>query len=116
MASHSSRRVTIDLRSPAERLQAFAAARRMTIAASVRRVIDSMLASEGEADNDAQLIAESVVDGPVVKVTRRLPPIHARLIAMRALRAEVSQGEYVAGLVDGTPPAPLIIHVCGWII
>ena len=51
---------------------------------------------------------ESAASGPVVKVTLRLPPAHARLIAIRARRADVSQGEYVAGLVEGTPPTPLM--------
>jgi hypothetical protein len=43
-----------------------------------------------------------------VKVTLRLPATHARLIALRARKADISQGEYVAGLVDGVPPAPLM--------
>ncbi len=107
MASHSGHRVTIELRGTEERLHAFAASRHLSIAASVRRAIDSMLTTAGEADNDAHTIAGSI-DGPVVKVTLRLPPTHARLIAMRARKADVSQGEYVAGLVDGTPPAPLM--------
>ena len=108
MPSHSGHRVTIDLRGTEERLHAFAAARHLTIAASVRRAIDSMLTSAGEADNDTQAIAESVADGSVVKVTLRLPPTNARLIALRARKADISQGEYVAGLVDGVPPAPLM--------
>jgi hypothetical protein len=108
MESHAGHRVTIDLRGTEERLHAFATARHLTIAASVRRAIDAMLTSEGVNDSDLQLVAEPLVDGPVVKVTLRLPTVQARLIAMRACKADVSQGEYVAGLVDGTPPAPLM--------
>lgn len=108
MESHAGHRVTIDLRGTEERLHAFATARHLTIAASVRRAIDFMLTSERVADNDAHLVAEPVSDDPVVKVTLRLPTVQARLIAMRARKADVSQGEYVAGLVDGTPPAPLM--------
>lgn len=108
MASQSRHRVTIDLRGAEERLQAFAAARRLTIAASVRRAINSMLAGDGEADNVEHLIMAPTESGPVVKVTLRLPPAHARLIAIRARRADVSQGEYVAVLVEGTPPTPLM--------
>ena len=108
MASQSRHRVTIDLRGTDDRLQAFAAARHLTIAASVRRAIDAMLTSDGEADNDGHLIMESAANGSVVKVTLRLPSAHARLIAIRARRADVSQGEYVAGLVEGTPPTPLM--------
>jgi hypothetical protein len=108
VAGQSRHRVTIDLRGTDERLKAFAAARHLTIAASVRRAIDSMLAGDGEADNVEHLIMEPTANGPVVKVTLRLPPAHARLIAIRARRADVSQGEYVAGLVEGTPPTPLM--------
>ena len=108
MESHAGHRVTIDLRGTEERLHAFATARHLTIAASVRRAIDAMLTSEGVNDSDLHLVAEPLVDGPVVKVTLRLPTVQARLIAMRARKADISQGEYVAGLVDGTPPAPLM--------
>jgi len=108
VAGPSRYRVTIDLRGTEDRLQAFAAAHHLTIAASVRRAIDSMLTGDGEADNGENLITESAANGPVVKVTLRLPPAHARLIAIRARRADVSQGEYVAGLVEGTPPTPLM--------
>ena len=108
MADQSRHRVTIDLRGTDERLHAFAAARHLTIAASVRRAIDAMLTSDGEADIDEDLAVGSAANGPAVKVTLRLPLAHARLIATRARRADVSQGEYVAGLVEGAPPAPLM--------
>jgi len=48
------------------------------IAARVRKAIDSMPAGDGEADNGERLIMASAANGPVVKVTRRLPPAHAR--------------------------------------
>lgn len=98
-------RVTINLRGTEERLHAFAAARRMTLAASVRLAIEAMLAGQGEIGDFASVVADRGGEGPQVKVTLRLPAIHVRLLAMRARRADVSQGEYVAGLIEGAPLA-----------
>lgn len=42
-----------------------------------------------------------------VKVTLRLSAAHAIALATRARAADVSQGAYVAGLIDDTPPTPL---------
>lgn len=41
-------------------------------------------------------------------VTLRMPGGHARRLAQAARSAEVSQGAYVAGLLDGASPAPLV--------
>lgn len=38
-----------------------------------------------------------------VKVTVRLSVVHALLLARRAHAADVSQGRYLAGLIEGTP-------------
>lgn len=102
----SRHRATIDLRGTEERLQAFAAARHLTLAASVRRAVDAMLATDGELGEVAPVVADAAADGPLVKVTLRLPAVHVRLLALRARKADVSQGEYVAGLIEGTPLAP----------
>jgi hypothetical protein len=40
-------------------------------------------------------------------VTLRLPASQARALAHRARAADVSQGAYVAGLIDGASPNPL---------
>ena len=45
-----------------------------------------------------------MLTGPVAKVTVRLSRAHAVALAARARDADVSQGAYVAGLLDGTPP------------
>jgi hypothetical protein len=45
-----------------------------------------------------------VKTGPLVKVTLRLPAAHTVMLARRARAADVSQGTYVAGLIDGVPP------------
>lgn len=42
----------------------------------------------------------------VVKVTLRLSVAHAVVLASRARVADVSQGRYVAGLIDGKPAQP----------
>jgi hypothetical protein len=105
--SNSSRhRTTIDLRGMEDRLQAFATARRLTIAATVRRALDALLADVGEPGDGMPVIADRADDGPLVKVTLRLPALHALLLGRRARKADVSQGDYVAGLIEGTPLAP----------
>jgi hypothetical protein len=45
--------------------------------------------------------------GPIVKVTLRLSAAHAVVLATRARQADASQGAYIAGLLDGCPPAPV---------
>lgn len=76
------------------------------MAASVRRAIEAMLAVGREFDDAPFVVADRDGDGPQVKVTIRLPAIHGRLLATRARRADVSQGAYVAGLIEGAPLAP----------
>jgi hypothetical protein len=99
-------RVTVDLRGMAGRLAAFATARRMTVATSVRRAVEAMLGKGGEAEDSGLAPVDSAGYGPLVKVTLRLPAVHTRLLAMRSRQADVSQGEYVARLIEGTPLAP----------
>ncbi len=96
-------RVTVDLRGLGERLRVQAAARRMSSGAFVRRAITLQLDDQA-ADAAGEEIAPV---GPVVKLTLRLPAAHAADLAARARSADVSQGAYVAGLLDGSPPAPL---------
>ena len=99
----SRQRVTVDLRGIDERLHAFAITRRITVAASVRQAIDAMLGADGEAD---QAPAEDLHRGAgdtLVKVTLRLPAGHARVLATRSRQADVTQGLYVASLIDGVP-------------
>ena len=106
MERNSRDRVTIELRGMRERLNALAAARKMTTAALARKALGTLLDDESSDDqigrNDA-----TVGDVEVVKVTLRLPAAHAVALATRARAADVSQGAYVAGLIDDTPPTPL---------
>ena len=106
MSNPSRHRATVDLRGVEGRLQAFATARRLTIAATVRRAVDALLAGDGEQGEDTPLTDDRADDGPLVKVTLRLPAVHALLLGRRARKADVSQGDYVAALIEGTPLAP----------
>ncbi len=106
MSNTSRHRATIDLRGMEYRLQAFASARRLTIAATVRRAVDALLADDGEQGDSTPVTADRADDGPLVKVTLRLPAVHALLLGRRARKADVSQGDYVASLIEGTPLAP----------
>jgi hypothetical protein len=98
-------RVTVDLRGIRPQLQAQAAKRQMTAAALVRRAVTAMLddAPSGAGGNGP---IDSASGTPVVKVTLRLPVAHAVVLARRARVADVSQGTYVARLIDGTPAQP----------
>ncbi len=99
-------RVTIELRGLRERLNALAAARKTTTAALARTAIRSLLEVESSdkkiGRNDA-----GMRDVQIVKVTLRLSAAHATALSRRARSADVSQGTYVAGLIDGMPPNPL---------
>lgn len=96
-------RVTVDLRGIDERLHAFASTRRITVAASVRQAIDAMLGADGAADQRPAESSHRGAGETVVKVTLRLPTGHAWMLARRSRQADVSQGAYVASLIDGAP-------------
>ena len=96
-------RVTADLRGARARVQEHAAAQGITVAAFVRQAVL-------EATNQPLAQTEEGADaGPssrrgIVKVTLRLPAVHALLLGRRARAAELSQGTYVARLIDDAPP------------
>jgi hypothetical protein len=98
-------RVTVDLRGMRPQLQAQAAKRQMTAAALVRRAVTAML-DDAPADAGESEWIDGVSGTQVVKVTLRLPVAHAVVLASRARVADVSQGAYVARLIDGTPAQP----------
>ncbi len=100
-------RVTIELRGMRERLQALGAARKMTTAALVRNALVTLLDDEPRDGDTSRNDTAVTSDGQVVKVTLRLSAAHAIAMATRARAADVSQGAYVAGLINGTPPDPL---------
>ena len=98
-------RVTVDLRGIRPQLQAQAAKRQMTAAALVRHAVTAML-DDAPSDAGDNAPIDSASGTPVVKVTLRLPVGHAVVLASRARVADVSQGTYVARLIDGTPTQP----------
>jgi len=100
-------RATIELRGMRERLQTIAAVRSMTTAALIRRALVQFL--DDPSDNGATCRHDPATTrhSPIVKVTIRLAAAHAVALASRARAADVSQGIYVARLLDGTPPVPL---------
>jgi hypothetical protein len=98
-------RVTVDLRGIRPQLQAQAAKRKMTAAAWVRRAVTAML-DDAPSDVGDNAPIDSTSGTPVVKVTLRLPVAYAVVLASRARVADVSQGSYVARLIDGTPAQP----------
>lgn len=103
MAAGSRDRVTVDLRGAGPVVQAKATAQGLTLAAFVRRAV--MTIAETPTDPpDSYSGATSQASERLIKVTLRLTPDHALLLAMRARSAEVSQGTYVAGLLEGQPP------------
>ena len=104
MATASRQRVTVDLRGAADRLHAFAAARHMTTAAVVRMAIRQALDGQVYADSTVTQPARTLIDRTANKVTIRLAPEAATALATRARAADVSQGHYVAGLLEGSPP------------
>ena len=105
MAADARDRVTIDLRGLGAALHACASARQVTVAALARLAIAAMLRGDSARDahvaNDGQ---PAVEPHRVIKVTIRLSVAHAVRLATRARAADVSQGAYVAGLIDGLPP------------
>jgi hypothetical protein len=100
-------RVTIELRGMRERLQTIATVRGMTTAALIRKALVQLL--DDPSDNGATCRSDPAMTrhSPIVKVTIRLAAAHAMALAPRARAADVSQGIYVARLLDGTPPTPL---------
>lgn len=103
MAAGSRDRVTVDLRGAGSVVQARAMAQGITVAAFVRRAV--LTIAEAPADStETRSVVPSDSEQRLIKVTLRLTADHALLLATRARSAEVSQGRYVAGLLEGQPP------------
>ncbi len=77
----------------------------MTAAALVRHALVAMLDNE-VADAVADAHSDPMFSGKTVKLTLRLTAGHAYLLSSRARKADVSQGAYVASLIDGAPLPP----------
>ena len=76
----------------------------MTTAAVVRMAIRQTLDGQVGADSAVTHPVRTLVDRAAVKVTIRLASEAATALVTRAHAADVSQGNYVAGLLEGSPP------------
>jgi hypothetical protein len=99
-------RVTVDLRGLGEQLHVLATTQGTSSAALVRTSLRALLDNSHSGDAHEIDIGYRAPIGKVVKVTLRLPAAHAFLLARRARAADVSQGDYVVGLLDGAPCVP----------
>jgi hypothetical protein len=100
-------RITIELRGLRERLHSLAIARKTTTSALARQALVSLLHDgPGDACHPMPQVTSTRGD-PVVKLTLRLSATHSVALATRARAADVSQGAFVAALIDGNPPTPL---------
>jgi hypothetical protein len=102
VAPRARERVTIDLRGIGPRLRAHAAARGRTPASLVRTAVLTLMEADG-GNHEPDRAVQSI-DAHLVKLTVRLSAAHAVRLARGARVAGVSQGTYVAGLLDGQPP------------
>jgi hypothetical protein len=106
-------RVSIDLRGHGPALNAIAQSRRVTVAALVRTVLAEWLETRSVADTGRGSVdvlaapVSSQKESAVIKVTLRMPAGHAASLARAARAAELSQGLYVARLINAQPPAPV---------
>lgn len=98
-------RVTIDLRGLGPQLRLQATKRHMTAAALLRHAFTAMLDEESHTTEDDKPL--DPLERGQAKVTVRMAAHHAETLVRRARSADVSQGRYVASLLDGTPTEPL---------
>lgn len=102
----------IDLRSHGPAIASCAHTRHVPVSALIRTILGEWLAAHPEVDlagvdgHDSELSADpSSGTAADTKVTLRMPALEALLLARRARRAEMSQGMYVAQLVNGVHPS-----------
>lgn len=110
-ASLRRERASIDLRGHAPMLNAVARSMNMSASALVRTVLVQWVQTHG-VDGGDHLALVATQDSPqrdasIIKVTLRLPTDSAAKLTLGAHSAEVSQGAYVARLLDGHPPGPV---------
>lgn len=108
-ASHSAtrrERVSIDLRGHSPALHAISQSMHRPVAALVRTVVGEWLQARSAA-GVGPAGAQAQPEADVIKVTLRMPVGHAVRLARAARAAELSQGVYVARLIDGLPPIPV---------
>jgi len=100
-------RVCVDLRGLGDRLRAQAQRQHTTRAVLTRRAVLRLLDDLRSGEEAAVATPADAPARGVVKVTLRVSGAHAAALAKRARAADVSQGDYVASLLDGVAPAAL---------
>lgn len=102
-------RMSIDLRGHGSALVLVARSMQMSAAALVRKILYDWLEtrSVAEAGRSAVDVVSLQKESAVIKVTLRMPADYAARLALAARAAELSQGIYVARLIDSLPPAPV---------
>ncbi len=107
-------RLTIDFRRHGPALHAIAHSRRMTTAALARSVLGEWLAAQdvggspvGAMDMEPDVPVRLQKDAPFAKVTLRMPADRATRLAREAHAADLSQGMYVAQLLDAQSDDPM---------
>lgn len=105
-------RVSIDLRGYEPALNVIAQSRSTSVAALVRTALADWLKTRSVADTCSGAVGPALAAPPhqgaaaVVKLTLRMPAATATQLARQARAAELSQGTYVARLVDAFPVGP----------
>lgn len=102
------KRASIDLCEHGPALKAIAQSIQMPVATLVRTVLAEWLlarAVSGQADTAGAPPSRS--NDTIISVSLRMPARHAAGLACAARAAALSQGIYVARLIDGQPPAPV---------
>ncbi|MCE4538525.1 hypothetical protein LXT12_14830 [Pelomonas sp. P7] len=65
------------------------------------------LLDDGSPERGDMACAAKPTCGQFVKVTLRMSPVYAAMLARQARAADVAQGQYVCTLLDGAPAPPL---------
>ncbi|MGN6828948.1 hypothetical protein [Paucibacter sp. M5-1] len=125
-SSSRRQRLTIDFRRHGPALAAIARSRRMSAAALARTVLSEWLDAQavgaspvGATDTAPAASVALHTDAPLAKLTLRLPADRAAKLARAARAAELSQGMYVAQLLDahseekplGASPRELVLSL-----
>ena len=100
-------RVSVDLRGLSGRLRMHAQQQQTTPAALTRRAVLLLLNEHPTGGEPAITVPVDAATRGVVKVTLRVSGAHATSLATRARAADMSQGDYVASLLDGVAPVAM---------
>lgn len=95
--------VTVQMRGLKAALVARAQAERVAVSVVVRRAVERELGLDGAADEGSGAIGPPVQASPTVKLSLRLTRAEADQLAAGALRAGLSRGAFLGGLLANVP-------------